>query len=126
MKKIFFIISLCLVTQLVTSQEKKNNNKRDRMKDLPKNINITYGTDIIPDEETALKYTYLIFKSRYINVSFEDMKPYIINLTANGKVWEVKALIRNYKNKYYIIRINKNTGEILNIWLEGKGDLTRT
>jgi len=123
--KIVFIVFMCFITQISTSQEHKSK-RHDRIRDLPKKINIVYGTDIIPDKETALQYADLIFKTRYPNTPFDNLKPYTINLIGDEKVWEVKVPIGNYDNKYYILRINKNTGEIINIWLEGKGDLTRS
>src|SRR5690606_10831481 len=124
-KNIVFIIFMCFITQISTSQEKKSKGY-DRIKDLPKKIDVVYGTDIIPDKETALQYADLIFKTRYPNTPFDNLKPYTINLIADERVWEVKVPIGNNNNKYYILRINKNTGEIINIWLEGKGDLTRS
>ena len=86
--------------------------------DLPKEIAERYGTDIVPDEKTALKIAEIIFKAGYINTKFDKLKPFEIKLIADNRVWEVKAVQQTFINKktIFCIRINKNTGEVLNFF----------
>lgn len=93
---------------------------KDPIKDIPKKIYYKYGKPMIPDKETALQYADLVLKKRFRNVPFDEFKPYIINLIADERVWEIKVQIADYANKYFLIRINKNNGEILNCWQEGR------
>lgn len=121
---IFLITLLVISYQQVNAQVDKlqeiDDTYKDPIKDLPKEIDYKYGKPMIPDEETALQYADIILKKRFRNIPFDDLKPYTINLIANERVWEIKVHIENYKDKYFLIRINKNNGEILNCWLEGK------
>lgn len=92
----------------------------DPIKDLPKEIQFHYGTDIIPDESTAMELAEVILKNRYRSTNFKKLKPFEINLIADNKVWDVK-IVQNtfrFKTTEYHIRLNKNTGEVLNIWVE--------
>lgn len=54
--------------------KKEESDNIDPIKDLPKEISNKYGTDIIPDKETALMYADIILKKRYINVDFDIFK----------------------------------------------------
>ena len=114
-RKRIILIMLCIIPQLNYSQEELEINI-DPIKDLPKEISTKYGTDIIPDKETALMYADIILKKRYINVDFDVLKPYEISLIAEDKVWEIKVLRK--PNYYYHLRLNKNNGEVLNIWVD--------
>lgn len=79
---------------------------------------IEFGTDIIIDEETAVAYAELIFKSRYINTNFEVTKPFEIQSIDNNKVWYVIAEDKRdvIKKNSYHIKILKNTGQVIDIW----------
>ena len=116
-KKLIFILLLSITNQIIYSQEESyfDDNMSDR-----KNYDIKYSylIDIIPDEETAIQYADIILKKRYVNIKIENLKPYKIKLIDDGKVWEIKLpKYKDIKYKfYYNIRINKNTGEILDIW----------
>lgn len=114
-----FTIIMCMLTCITFSQE-RNTKVRDRIKDLPKKINVVYVINIISDENTAIEYAKIILKKRYPNVSFEKLEPFEITSIAEGKVWEVKIptdpQLRGIA--HYHIRINKNTGEILNFWVD--------
>lgn len=120
---IFLIISFVLLSHKVNAQvdklQKIDDTYKDPIKDLPKELGYKYGKAMIPDKETALQYADLVLKKRFRNVPFDDFKPYIINLIADERVWEIKVQIADYTNKYFLIRINKNNGEILNCWQEG-------
>lgn len=74
-----------------------------------------YGTDIVPNEEVALKLAEVIWKERYKNYDIDSYKPFKINLTDNDKVWDITA-----SSFYGVFRmkINKNTAEVLNNWVE--------
>lgn len=118
-RKKIILIMLCIIPQLNYSQEKLETNI-DPIKDLPREISTKYGTDIIPDEETALEYADVILKKRYINTQIDKLKPYEIELIAEGKVWEIKLPTdpRLREVAYFHLRINKNNGEVLNIWVD--------
>lgn len=91
-----------------------------RISDIPKEKQLTYsfGTDIVPDQETAIKMADVILKKRYPPLrNYEDM-PLVVKPIVNGKVWEVTLTVEkdSLAEKTYTIRINKNTGEVLAIW----------
>jgi len=90
--------------------------------DLPKEINVRYGTDVISKEESALKIAEILFIEDSPNTNFDVYKPFKIQLIADGKVWDIEASTqeKNFKGirKTYHIRINKNTAEVLNFWVE--------
>lgn len=90
-----------------------------KVDDLPKNITQSYGTDIIPDEKTAIKIAEIILLKRYVNIdSLNYFKPFKVKLICNDRVWELKLeeIEDKIYKKNYNIRLNKNTGEVLNIW----------
>lgn len=93
---------------------------KDPIRDIPKKINYKYVNPIIPDKETALLYADVIFKKRYKNVDFDSLKPYDIKLVAEDWIWEVKVTQETFQGKYtyFYLRINKNTGEIVNSWAD--------
>lgn len=92
----------------------------DPIKDLPKEIKSHYGTDIIPDESTAMELAEVILKNRYRSTNFKKLKPFGINLIADDKVWDIKIVQNTFRVKTteYHVRLNKNTGEVLNIWVK--------
>jgi hypothetical protein len=94
--------------------------KNDPIEDLPSKIVTKYGIDIVPNQEIALKIAQIILQERFQNTKFEDLKPFTINLIAEGKVWDIIVIEKVFKNKIttYHVRINKNTSEILNLWVE--------
>ena len=96
---------------------------QQKIDDLPKVIIERFGIDIVPNEKTAIKLTKIIFKERFVNIrNFNNFKPFEVKLICEGKVWEVKIenkIEKPYKFAYFI-RINKNTGEVLNLWDSGK------
>lgn len=118
-RKIFILFFLCMFSHVIYSQETLNL-EINPIRDLPKEITIKYSIDIIPDKETALEYADLILKNRYINTKIDDLKPYEIELNKEGTVWKIKLPTDNRlrRKAYFHLNINKNTGEILNIWVD--------
>ncbi|MDR6513925.1 hypothetical protein [Chryseobacterium camelliae] len=116
LKKILILLyffPLCITAQ----QQEKCSDKKRGIKQLPCTIVNRYGIDMIPDEETAIKYVDILIRKRDL-LDPERCKPYQINLIADNRVWEV--VIKSYKCSYckIFININKNTGEVLNIYRE--------
>lgn len=110
----FSIISVffLLISSPVFAQHK------NPVTDVPEFIKQKYGEDLVSDEKMALQLTDIYFKKNYINNNFDLMKPYEIRLIADGKVWEIIAIEQTFSNKKtpFCIRINKNTGEVLNLF----------
>lgn len=116
MKKKFLLL-ICMLPALLLAQQGKNNpcnDKKRRIDELPCTIIERYGTDLIPDEETLIKYIDILIKKRY-SVDAEELKPYQISLIANEKVWKTIIKLNCRFCKAYI-NINKNTGEVLNFY----------
>lgn len=116
-KKLIFISLLSITNQIIYSQEESffyDRQSEERKYD----IKIGFLTDIIADEKTAIEYAYIILKNRYVNNNIENFSKYKIQLIENDKIWDIKVpKYDDPKYKYYYnIRINKNTGEILDIW----------
>jgi hypothetical protein len=114
-KKIFIYLFFVSLISCKSLGQKSNN----PITDLPKEIDTRYGIDIVPNEKTALKIAEIILEERFVNVNFNDLKPFQINLIADEKVWEIIVVEKVFKGKIttYNLRINKNTGEILNLWV---------
>jgi len=102
---------------IITDGKKKIKFKdKDRGVDqLPCKFIDRYGLDVIPDEETAIKYTDLLIEKREL-LNPDKAKPYEISSIAGNKVWHI--VVKSYKCRYckIYININKNTGEILNFY----------
>ena len=116
MKKKFLLL-ICMLPALLLAQQGKNkpcNDKKRRIDELPCTIIERYGTDLIPDEETLIKYIDILIKKRY-SVDAEELKPYQISLVANEKVWKTVIKLNCRFCKAYI-NINKNTGEVLTFY----------
>ena len=116
MKKKFLLL-ICMLPALLLAQQGKNkpcNDKKRRIDELPCTIIERYGTDLIPDEETLIKYIDILIKKRY-SIDTEEIKPYQISLIANEKVWKTVIKLNCRFCKVYI-NINKNTGEVLNFY----------
>ncbi|MBN9284403.1 MULTISPECIES: hypothetical protein [unclassified Flavobacterium] len=90
--------------------------------DLPKKITERYAIDIVTDKEMALKLADIIYKEQYRNIDFEQLKPFTVNLIADGKVWEIIASSKKVGvpgvDRTYYLRINKNTAEVINLWVK--------
>lgn len=117
----FLTLSLAAPGYAQINEGKGNSNSYfDPIKDLPEIINSKYVIPMIPDEETALQYAEIIFKKRYKGMDFEEVKPFEVYLIAEEKVWDIKAPVdKRLKGiAYFHLRINKNTGEILNSWVD--------
>lgn len=110
----FSIISVffLLISSPVFAQHK------NPVTDVPEFIKQKYGEDLVSDEKMALQLADIYFKKNYINKNFDLMKPYEIRLIADRKVWEIIAIEQTFSNKKtpFCIRINKNTGEVLNLF----------
>lgn len=121
---IFLIVVNTLLSFSAQAQIDKlqeiNDTYKDPIKDIPHEIDYKYSIPMIPDEKTALEYAELVLKRRFSQVPFDDLKPFIVKLVAQERIWEIKVQVGNYANRYFLIRINKNNGEILNCWQEGK------
>jgi len=116
MKKKFLLL-ICMLPALLLAQQGKDkfcNDKKRRIDELPCTIIERYGTDLIPDEETLIKYIDILIKKRY-SIDTEEIKPYQISLIANEKVWKTVIKLNCRFCKVYI-NINKNTGEVLNFY----------
>lgn len=112
-----FLLLICMLPTLLLAQQKvdKNyNDKKRRIDELPCTIIERYGTDVIPDEETLIKYIDILINKRY-SIDAEELKPYQISLIANEKVWKTVIKLNCRFCKLYI-NINKNTGEVLNFY----------
>lgn len=116
MKKKFLLL-ICMLPALLLAQQEKNkpcNDKKRQIDELPCTIIERYGTDVIPDEETLIKYIDILINKRY-SIDAEELKPYQISLIANEKVWKTVIKLNCRFCKAYI-NINKNTGEVLNFY----------
>jgi hypothetical protein len=86
---------------------------------LPKKVNYRYGIDLIENEKIALDFTKLILKNKYKNIDFDNSK-YIVKLILDDRVWEIEVVINRTGitgiDKTFFIRINRNTGEVYNLW----------
>ncbi|MCJ7936194.1 MAG: hypothetical protein MUW56_21820 [Chryseobacterium sp.] len=116
LKKILLII--CFLPLWAVAQQIKNEKCKDtkrRIEQPPCKFVDRYGTDIIPDEETVIKYVDILIRKREL-LDPEKSKPYKISLIADNKVWHI--IIKSYNCRYckIYININKNTGEVLNFY----------
>ncbi len=107
---------------IVTSCNVKNKVNYDPIKDIPNKITNRYGTDIVINDKMATSIAEIIFKEHDKYNSFEDYKPFSCKLVSDGKIWEIiaKPISNQTKmaRKKYYLRLNKNTGEVLNFWVE--------
>lgn len=112
---ILILLALTLINCKSSVQVKSN-----PVEGLPKEIKTRYSIDMVPNETIALNLSQIILQERFLNTKFENLKPFEINLIAEGKVWDIKVTEKVFKNKTttYHLRINKNTSEILNLWVE--------
>lgn len=106
---LFFILVSCKTNQSVVL---------DPIKDIPKNITNRFVIPMVNNKETALGMCKLIIKERYAKVDVDKLVLDKAILVANDKVWEIVLRTPNLGFGYiFNIRINKNTGEILNFWV---------
>jgi len=110
---IFCMIPVCLIAQQTNLKKCKDKNRA--IDQLPCKIVSRYGTDIIQDEETLVKYVDILINKREL-LNPEKAKPYQISSIANDKVWHI--VVKSYNCRYckIFININKNTGEVLNFY----------
>jgi hypothetical protein len=108
------LIVLCFFPLSIMAQEEKCKDKNRGIDQLPCKFTDRYGIDIIPDEETVIKYTDILLKKDLLDP--ERAKPYQISLIASNKVWHI--IVKSYNCRYckIFININKNTGEVLNYY----------
>lgn len=113
----FLIVLYFLPLFAICQQEKKQkcSDKNRGIDQLPCKIIHRYGTDVIPDEETLIKYVDLLVNKRSL-LDPEKIKPYQVSLLADNKIWHI--VVKSYNCLYckIYININKNTGEILNYY----------
>ena len=109
-----FLLLICMLPTLLLAQQKVDKNCNDRKRRIDETIIEWYGTDVIPDEETLIKYIDILINKRY-SVDAEELKPYQISLIANEKVWKTVIKLNCRFCKVYI-NVNKNTGEVLNFY----------
>ena len=110
---ILFFLPLFVVAQ--QNKDLKCKDKNRGIDQLPCKITYRYGTDVIPDEETAIKYTDILINKREL-LNPEKAKPYQISLIADNKVWHIVVKSYNCRHCKIYININKNTGEVLNFY----------
>ena len=93
---------------------------QQKVDDLPKEIIVRYGIDMVPNEKSAIEISKIIFKERFVNLKYKYFKPFMVCLIADGKVWDLVLSPKKEEMHpiIYHIRINKNTGEIINFWIE--------
>lgn len=123
---LFTLSILCINSLNVNAQEieiilqEVDDDTKDPIREVPKKILYKYATPLIPDEETAIEYADIVLKKRYKNIDFNQLKPYEIKLIADDWIWEIKVTqqVFYWKKSYFYLRINKNTGEIVNFWVE--------
>jgi hypothetical protein len=110
------ILLLLLLTVFNGCKSMKDDNPVTR---LPKKVNYRYGIDLIENEKIALDFTKLILKNKYKNIDFDNSK-YIVKLILDDRVWEIEVVINRTGitgiDKTFFIRINRNTGEVYNLW----------
>lgn len=112
------IIILLVLTSVACSSGKNNSNP---IKDTPKELTHKYGTDLVPSKNVASEIASIIWKERYLNDDIDAYKPFNVSSIEDDKVWEVIAKSPNKNTvlkRVYHMKINKNTGEILNNWVE--------
>lgn len=117
----FLMLCLAATGSAQINKGKRNNDPNyDPIKDLPEIINSKYVIPMIPNEETALQYAEIILKKRYKGMDFEEVKPFEVHLIADEKVWDIQAPVNKRLRgiAYFHLRINKNTGEVLNSWVD--------
>lgn len=112
------MLFLCAFPLSIMAQQKIQKKCKDinrGIDQLPCKITYRYGTDIIPDEETAIKYIDLLINKREL-LDPDKAKPYLVNLIADNKVWHI--VVKSYNCRYckIYININRNTGEVLNFY----------
>jgi hypothetical protein len=111
------IIILFMIVSLLGCKSKQIET-HDLVKDIPKEIKERYIPDLIQNKESAIAIAKIIIKEHYKDLDVDTLVLSKIMLVANDKVWEIvlttpKAGFGNVFN----IRVNKNTGEILNYWV---------
>lgn len=114
--KSFF--KFCIFILLISSCKSTQRNPSDPIKDLPKEIKERYIIPLVGNKDTALSISKLIIKERYQKVNVNALIVDKAVLIADEKVWEI--VLKNPVPGFmpvYNIRINKNTGEILNFWV---------
>ncbi|MCC2591143.1 hypothetical protein [Chryseobacterium sp. MFBS3-17] len=112
------LVMLCFMPVLILGQDKEGQKCSDKNRgidQLPCTITDRYGTDVIPDEDTAIKYVDILISKRYF-LDPKKAKPYQISLIADNKVWHI--VVKSYNCRYckIYININRNTGEVLNFY----------
>ncbi len=114
--KLFF--KYCAFILLVSACKSSQITPVDPIKDLPKVINERYVIPLVGNKDTALNISKLIIKERYQKVNIEALIVDKAILIADERVWEIvlKSPVSGFMNVYNI-RINKNTGEVLNFWV---------
>ena len=116
-KQIGQILLAFILINILNSCKTKNVDPMQHITNIDKPIKIRFGNNIIKDEEMALFMAEYIFSNRYKNIDFKKFKPFVIQSIEGNKVWEIIASKKLYgKKPTFTIRINKNTGEILNLW----------
>lgn len=111
------ITALCLLIILLGCKSKPII-PYNPIRDIPSEITERYVIPLVGDKDTALAISKLIIKESYKNVAIESLIIEKIALVANGKVWEIALKTPNAGfGLFFTIRINKNTGEILNYWV---------
>ena len=107
---LFFIVS-CKTQERVLSYN-------DPVKDLPKEINERFVIPRIKSKETAVEICRLIIKDHNERINVKELIVEKATLISNDRVWEIVLKTPNSGLCcIYNIRINKNTGEILNFWV---------
>lgn len=110
--KILCLIVCCWVSSCITISEQNDRSYSE----LPAHINQRYGSDIIDNQEMALKFARLVFENKYKYVNFDSLCTFKIESISEDRVWEIVASNpKIYYSRQYTMRINKNTGEILNL-----------
>lgn len=111
------IISFCFLIILLGCKSKPIE-PYNPIRDIPKEIKEKYVIPLVGNEETALGIAKLIIKERYKDVNIDSLTLEKIELVSEEKVWEIVLKTPNAGfGLIFNIRINKNTGEILNYWV---------
>ncbi|MFZ4928930.1 hypothetical protein [Chryseobacterium sp. Mn2064] len=118
MLKIILALFLCIFPLSLIAQQKVQKKCKDKNRgidQLPCSIVYRYGIDVIPDEETIIKYVDILIKKRNL-LDPEKAKPYKISLIEDNKIWHIVVKSDNCRYCKIYININKNTGEVLNFY----------
>lgn len=124
MKSKSSIVILVLITVLSSCFSSKNiksaiYDEQEMLNERLKMENVTFGRDIITEQDNLIKIVEIIFKERLNYSSLNAFKPFKVELI-NNEIWYVRG-VRDAKDTNMLrsihILINKNNLKVLNLWV---------